>query len=233
MAKRKKSRVPAPPRGTAKRPVQAPRAYKAPPDPRRTRLLFVAVGAVITIAGAGVGIAMVVSGGGGGGSIESEFCTLQTFPDSVAEVDNEVRHPAELPKGYEYNSTPATSGPHGATVIFNVYMESLPQFNLVHNLEHGGVAVQYGSGVPEATVAEIVNWYSEDPRGLVLAPLPSELEKEDPSLGAKVALTSWTHLMTCNRFDEGAFDDFLDEYRGPQGDAPEKAELDALQQGGP
>ena len=32
-------------------------------------------------------------------------------------------------------------------------------------------------------------------------------------------------------FDEGAFDDFVDDFRGPQGDAPEKFELDSLQQG--
>jgi Protein of unknown function (DUF3105) len=231
VAKKKKSRVPAPPKGTAKRPVQAPRAYKAPPNPRRTRLLFIAVGAVIAVAGAGVGIAMAL-GGGGGGTIESEFCRFQTFPDQAADMSNEERHPPKLAKGFEYSTTPATSGPHGATVVFNVYTEPLPQFNVVHNLEHGGVVVQYGSGVSEEAVSQIVDWYSQDPRGLVVAPLPPELEQEDPSLRTRIALTSWTHLMTCSRFDEGAFDDFLDEYRGPQGDAPEKADLDALQQGG-
>lgn len=231
MAKKKKSRVPTPPKTAGRRPVQAPRAYKAPSDPRRTRLLFIAVGAAIAVAGGVVGIGMAV-GGGGGGTIESEFCTFRTFPDSVADVSNQERHPAKLPKGFEYSTTPATTGPHGATVVFNLYTVPLPEFNVVHNLEHGGVAVQYGSEVPEATVTDLVDWYSQDPRGLVLAPLPPEHEEKDPSLRTKIALTSWTHLMTCSRFDEAAFDEFLDAYRGPQGDAPEKADLDALQPGG-
>jgi Protein of unknown function (DUF3105) len=227
VAKKKKSRVPAPP----KRVVQAPRPYQAPRDPRRTRLLFLAFGAAILVAAAAVGIAMAVGGGGSDDGV-SGACVRKTFPDQVAGVSNEERHPAELPKGFEYNSTPATSGPHGSTVIFNVYTEPVPQFNVVHNLEHGGVAVQYGSGVSQATVAKIIDWYDKDPRGLVVAPLPPELETKDPSLRRKIAVTSWTHLMTCNTFDEGALDSFSDDYRGPQGDAPEKADLDALQPGG-
>ena len=191
---------------------------------------FLVFGGILVAAAAALGIAFAVGGGGGG--FESESCQSQTFSDEAAGLPNEERHPQKLPKGFEYSSTPATSGPHGATVVFNVYTEPLPQFNVVHNLEHGAVAVQYGSGVPQATVTKIVDWYSEDPRGLVVAPLPPELEQEDPSLRTKVALTAWTHLMTCSTFDEGAFDDFLDEYRGPQGDAPEKADLDALQPGG-
>lgn len=195
-------------------------------------MLFLAFGAVLVVAAAGVGIAMVASGGGGR-VIESELCpTFRTFEDSVADVSNRERHPPKLPQGYEYNSAPATSGPHGATVVFNAYSVPLPQFNVVHNLEHGGVVVQYGSEVPQATVSRILDWYSQDPRGLVVAPLPPALEEDAPNLRTRIALTSWTHLLTCSTFDEGAFDDFIDEYRGPQGDAPEKAELDALRQGG-
>jgi Protein of unknown function (DUF3105) len=195
-------------------------------------MLFIAFGAVLAVAAAGVGIAMAV-GGGGGGVVESELCpTFRTFEDSVADVSNRERHPPKLPKGYKYNSTPATSGPHGSTVVFNAYTVPLPQFNVVHNLEHGGVVVQYGSGVPDETVSRILDWYAQDPRGLVVAPLPPALEEDAPDLRTRIALTSWTHLLTCSTFDEGAFDDFIDEYRGPQGDAPEKAELDALRQGG-
>jgi hypothetical protein len=224
MAKRKKSRVPAPP----KRVVQAPRPYQAPRDPRRTRLLFLALGAAIVVAAAAVGIAMAVTGGSGAADEGvSGSCVRQTFSPQGR------KHVQQLSKGFRYNSTPPTSGPHFATpAVWNVYDRPVEQFRLVHNLEHGGVVVQYGSGVPQATVGEIVDWYSNDPRGLVVAPLPAELEQESPALRSKVALTAWTHLMTCSRFDEGAFDDFIDDYRGPQGDGPEKFPLDALQPGG-
>ena len=53
---------------------------------------------------------------------------------------------------------------------------------------------------------------------------------KDP--GNKIYLTAWTHLMTCTAFDEGAFGRFVDDYRGPSGDAPEKFPLDSLAPGG-
>ena len=39
-------------------------------------------------------------------------------------------------------------------------------------------------------------------------------------------------MLRCGSFDEEALSTtFTDDYRGPQGDAPEKFELDQLQQG--
>jgi hypothetical protein len=56
----------------------------------------------------------------------------------------------------------------------------VPQIVLVHNLEHGGIVVQYGKDVPAATVAQIRRWYLKDTSGLVVAPLPQ--------LAAKIVL---------------------------------------------
>jgi uncharacterized protein DUF3105 len=227
VAKKKKSRVPAPP----KRTVQAPRPYHAPRDPRRTRILFLVLGGVVLLAAGVAGIGWVVGvGGGGSQAIESsQVCELETFSPQGR------RHVEELKEDFEYNSVPATSGPHyaqpRAPAIWNVYTDPIQQENLVHNLEHGGVVVQYGSGVSQSTISQITDWYEEDARGLVVAPLLPALEEEKPALERQIALTAWTHLMTCDAFDADAFDDFVDEYRGPDGDGPEKFPLDALQPG--
>ena len=66
----------------------------------------------------------------------------------------------------------------------------------------------------------------------IIAPLSEEMEEEDSALADKIVANSWTHMMRCTTFDDSAFDEFSDDYRGPQGDAPEKFELDQLQQGG-
>jgi Protein of unknown function (DUF3105) len=185
------------------------------------------LGGLIVVAAAVVGIAMAM-GGGSGAPDTGAFgpCVRQTFPVQGRQ------HVQKLSKSFKYNSTPPTSGPHFPTpAIWNNYTQPVEEFRLVHNLEHGGVVVQYGSGVPEATVQKIVAWYSKDPRGLIVAPLSSELEDAKPALRNKIAVTAWTHLMTCSTFAEGPFDDFVDDYRGPQGDAPEKFPLDALQPG--
>jgi hypothetical protein len=106
---------------------------------------------------------------------------------------------------------------------------------LVHNLEHGGIVVQYGSEVPKETVDQIVAWYSDSPNGVVVTPLPpvADIAAKAPSdVDKKILLTAWTHLATCSSFSEDAFTDFRDDYRGPTGDAPEKFPLASLQPGG-
>jgi hypothetical protein len=93
---------------------------------------------------------------------------------------------------------------------------------LVHNLEHGGVYILYGRGVPDATVSELRSFYGDHTRGTILAPFAS--------LGNQVALGAWTtsspsrpddgtaHLAKCTSFDEDAFGAFFDEFqfRGPE-----------------
>lgn len=132
-------------------------------------------------------------------------CEEETFGDQGAE------HHETLPEGFEYNSFPPTSGPHNPQwAIWNIYTESIEQLYLVHNLEHGGIVAQYGSGIGEDEVQSITGWYSADPDAVLVAPLPE--------LGDSVALTAWTHLLNCSRFDEAAWSAFRDEYRfnGPE-----------------
>jgi Protein of unknown function (DUF3105) len=221
----KKDRVPTPP----KREVQAPKAYKGEASPRRNQLIFIVVAVVIVLAAAAIGIGFVMSSGGdssASGPTGTGDCALQTF-DAL-----EAGHVEELPGDYEYNSIPATSGLHyPVPAIWNLYDQPVPQINYVHNLEHGGMVVQYGSEVSDEDVASLASWYQQDPRGLLVAPLAEELEKEDPTLADTIVATSWTHMMRCGAFDEDALDDFSDSYRGPQGDNPEKFQLDQLQQG--
>jgi hypothetical protein len=221
----KKDRVPTPP----KRPVQAPKAYKAEASPRRTQLIFIGLAAAIALAAAAIGIGFIMSGGdddSGGEAVAQGDCTLQTF-DAL-----EAGHVDELPGDYEYNSIPATSGLHNPiTAIWNLYDQPVPQINSIHNLEHGGLVIQYGSGVAAEEVASLADWYGQDTRGVIVAPLSEEMEEEDPTLADQIVVTSWTHMLRCGSFDEEALADFSDNYRGPQGDAPEKFELDQLQQG--
>jgi Protein of unknown function (DUF3105) len=220
----KKDRVPTPP----KRPVQAPKPYKQEANPRRTQLIFIGLAVVIAIGAAAIGAAFMLGGDESSASGPSTVgdCTLQTFPAL------EAGHVQELPDGYEYNSVPATSGLHNPTpAIWNLYDQPVPELSYVHNLEHGGLVIQYGSKVPDADVASLANWYQQDTRGLIVAPFAPEVEKQDPTFADQIVAVAWTHRLRCDSFDEEALSDFSDDYRGPQGDGPEKFELDQLQQG--
>jgi hypothetical protein len=179
------------------------------------------VAAVAAIA-AGAAVAYVMLGGGSSAdaALRAVGCTVEKKPAMGA------THVNELAEDFEYNTFPPTTGPHfGVPATWDVYTDPVEQFRLVHNLEHGGVVVQYGEDVPESAVAEIRDWYLEDPNGMIVAPLPR--------LKDKIALAAWTApdpvpgeeprpgegvLATCSSFDAGAFEEFKDTYgfRGPE-----------------
>jgi hypothetical protein len=233
VAKKKKSRVPAPPRPAQapKRGVQAPQRRVEHRTERSSRILFLAIGAAIVLAAAAVGIFLIARGGNGAqASGVDGACVRQTIP-----VQGRL-HVQELSKSFRYNSFPPSSGSHyPVPAIFNVYDQPVPEIRLVHNLEHGAIVVQYGSKVPQSVVQQIVAWYSKSPLGMVVAPLPttaSELHATPPpGADKKIFLTAWTHVATCTTFDEAAFTHFRDDYRGPKGDGPEKFPLSSLQPG--
>ena len=120
-------------------------------------------------------------------------------------------HVFSLTAKVHYKTFPPTSGKHYAVpAIFDQYDQPVKEIQLVHNLEHGAIVLQYGSKVSQADVAKISDFYRSDPTALVVAPLPK--------LGNKIALTAWTHLGTCTRFSESAFKGFRSAYRykGPE-----------------
>ena len=144
-------------------------------------------------------------------------CTLHTYPSAGrGHITTLDPNPP-----IKYNSFPPTSGKHYyVPAVWGSYDAPVSEYQAIHNLEHGGIVIQYGKGVSEDTVSQVGDFYQSDPVGLLVAPLPK--------LGNKVALTAWTHLALCPGFDEKAFEAFRDAYRY-QG--PEKFPPNALQPG--
>jgi hypothetical protein len=237
VAKKKKSRVPAPPRPAQapKRRVQAPqRRVEHHYDGRGTRVWFIALGAAIVVAVAAVGIAMAVRGGGSSGAASGVDgpCVRATYAPMGRQ------HVSELKSTFRYNSYPPSSGPHYAVpAVYGIYDTPVPEIRLVHNLEHGAIEVLYGSKVPQATVQKLAAWYADSPLGVIVTPLgtPAAMHATPPpNADTKIFLAAWTHVATCSTFDEGAFTRFRDDFRNPNGDAPETPNfpLSALEPGG-
>lgn len=204
--------------------VKAPK-QRSTPDPgapvRRRRALLVGGGAAV--AAAAVVALIVLLGNGRGGPSEDEVradlvaagCTLQVEPQLPAQ------HSITDPGGTsdKWNTDPPTNGPHyGETAIFGAYDEPLEQARIIHNLEHGGIYIQYGEGVPDSTVEQLRAFYDDHENGTLLAPLPR--------LGDEIALGAWVsegevgdgYLAKCRAFDEDAFSAFFDafQFKGPE-----------------
>jgi Protein of unknown function (DUF3105) len=236
VAKKKKSRVPPPPR-TSQGPQQrtaGPQRRVESGGPRRLNLWFVALGVAVIVVAAVLGVVLATRGQSAEASGPDGACTRQTFPPMGRQ------HIEKLSPDFRYNSYPPTSGPHyppgpKAPAVWGIYDTPIDETALVHNLEHGGVVVQYGKNVPPSTVEQITQWYRDldTQNGMLVAPIWPDIQAtKPPDADKKVFLTSWTHLMTCTAFDEGAFGRFVDDYRGPTGDAPEKFPLESLVPGG-
>jgi hypothetical protein len=105
-----------------------------------------------------------------------------------------------------YNSDPPTSGPHLPYIApWGVHTRPIPPELQVHNLEDGGVMVQYNCTCPELVdrLRGVVGRYDKQ---VVLAPYPG--------MKSRIALTAWTRIDRLEEFDEKRISRFIDSYRG-------------------
>jgi hypothetical protein len=216
-----KVKTPPPPRR-----VQAPKTRREERD-RRGLWLIVGAVAVLAVVGAAAAFFLTRDDSSASESVAQamqdagwSYKTYQGLPAGV-----HISNPNATPK--EWNSFPPTSGPHyGQWVIWGEYDQPVRLAQSVHNLEHGGIVIFYGSGVSQDEISKLRSFYREDAAAMLLAPLPR--------LGDKIALTAWYApdpasgksqgiLAEGTTFNEDAFRTFRDTYRfkGPERIPPE------------
>ncbi len=235
MAK-KKPRTPAPPRVQAPQQRSGPsrKGDRADDNGQRQRT------ALYAVAGAGfvglIVVALLLALGGGksgdtrklGADMAAANCSFKTVTAYVPK--GQGTHVPSLTKKFPWNTTPPSNGQHYPEwAIWGFYTQPVNPRMVVHNEEHGGVILWWGSKVPSSTVAKLLAFYTEQPDGSFGTPYPS--------LGGKIAITAWTgdtshyqqngyygqgHIAICpayNAATKQAFEDFRKVYRGhgPEG----------------
>src|SRR5712691_9861950 len=111
-------------------------------------------------------------------------------------------------KHVPYNSNPPSSGPHLPYIApWGIHTEPIVNELQVHNLEEGGVLIQYNcpQGCPDlvASLKTIVLRYD---RQVILAPYPG--------MDRRIALTAWTRIDKFDELDEKRIVRFIEAYRG-------------------
>ena len=119
----------------------------------------------------------------------------QAFPIQGREhITTGASHPS-------YNSSPPTSGSHYAEpAAWGTYTRELPDEQLVHNLEHGGIWISYNNISPEVK-EKLETLASRYPRSVVLTPR----EKNT----APIVLASWGRLQELTDYDERSIVAFI------------------------
>lgn len=122
----------------------------------------------------------------------------------------------------EYNSTPPTSGPHYPTwADWGIHAESIQNELQIHNLEHGGIVIQYQPELDQATLDQLTALVREmgpTYKKLLLAPYPE--------LDSPIVLTAWTRIEKLQKFNADAIRAFAAEYIEK---APEKLSYDGAE----
>ena len=107
-----------------------------------------------------------------------------------------------------YNSNPPTSGPHLPSVApWGIHENPVAKELQVHNLEDGGVVVQYNCPQTEPGCKNLIEKLSQVVKRYdhtILAPYPSMKER--------IALTAWSRIDKFNEFDEKRIVRFIDAY---------------------
>lgn len=104
-----------------------------------------------------------------------------------------------------YSSNPPTSGWHyGKAAEWGIYNYELPDEQIVHNLEHGGIWISYKNinGEIKSKLEKIAYQY---PKSVILTPRA----KND----SEISLAAWGRLMKLETFDENLIKQFIKNYR--------------------
>ena len=119
-----------------------------------------------------------------------------------------------------YLSKPATSGQHysdsGAPTTWGVHDIFVQDEVLVHNLEHGGIAIHYDCSEP---CPEIVNQLADITNRAVREGLKVLLSPY-PGMSNRIMLTAWTFMDGFDVYDEQRIVDFIQSHESSP-NAPE------------
>ena len=106
-----------------------------------------------------------------------------------------------------YNTNPPTSGPHTQEMApWGVSTQPIPDEQQIHNLEDGGIVIQYGDSVPPKQVTELAA-ISGGYERVVLAPRPSLPKNE-------ISVTAWGRIMRLDTVDKGRIKEFINTFQG-------------------
>jgi len=100
-----------------------------------------------------------------------------------------------------YNSNPPTSGDHWPQPAeWGIYLSPLPDEQLVHNLEHGGIWISY-KDLDNETITKLGAIAKKYPQAVIITP---RLQNE-----GKIALASWGRLDTFDVLDIERIEKFI------------------------
>ena len=127
--------------------------------------------------------------------------TVYSSPSFGEEIPLLGRYHVPIGTKVTYNSNPPTSGNHWPQPEnWGFYSTPLPDEQLVHNLEHGGIWISY-KDVDEETITKLKDIANRYPQALIVTPRALN--------DVKITLASWGRLLRLDKFDEELISSFI------------------------
>ena len=108
-----------------------------------------------------------------------------------------------------YTSNPPTSGPHYPDPVpWGIYDRVIPDENLIHNLEHGGIVIGYNCADGCSDLSDQLKGVAGEYRSkIVLAP------RANTDVPNKITLQAWTWLDAFDQFDASRIRAFIKAHK--------------------
>lgn len=163
-------------------------------------------------------IALLIVGSIGFITINKRSGPAPTPRPGTEQPDKGQKHVAPGEAKYGGPEPPA-SGDHTSPIPWQAYEQEVPDENIIHNLEHGGVYISYRPDLPPEQVAKIKALFSKPysnqdfkPTKAIIAPRAAN--------GSPIIMTSWNRSLKLENFDEEKMKEY---YLRNVGKAPEAA----------
>lgn len=96
---------------------------------------------------------------------------------------------------------PPTSGDHTTHIPWQAYDQEVPDENIIHNMEHGGVYISYQPDLPADQIAKIKGLFSKPFSNEKFTPTKAVVAPRSTN-GSPIIMSSWNRNMKFESFDE-------------------------------
>jgi hypothetical protein len=115
--------------------------------------------------------------------------------------DNGRKHVEQSAAPAYGEGDPSTSGDHGSPVPQQSYTTELPDYNTIHNLEHGYIYITYQPDIPQEEIDKLTNLFFKpysnvqfSPTKVIMAPRAADT--------SPIVFSSWRRSMSFETFNE-------------------------------
>lgn len=163
-------------------------------------------------------ISLVIVGFVGFMLVKNQSRPAQSERPGTAHEDKGQKHVADGTKLYG-GAIPPTSGDHASPVKWQAYDQEVPDVNTIHNLEHGGIVINYSPDLPADQVAKIKSLFTKPYSRSTFKPIKAVIAPRAAN-ESPIIMSSWTRNLKLAAYDE---EKMVQYYLRNVGKAPEGA----------